>query len=326
MAITAGNDILASDFINESERNATKTNDVGRVPKLESDGYLQPSFIRDVSARVTLAGNYTTPASGSYFLLPFDTEDYDTHAMHTTGTGNVYNETTVDSEWYIDDTSADGYDQQKMSQVVVGSTARVVTSFTFEGRYIGGTTSNDQVYFEIRSGSETGTLLATSTTATITSSGFASYTVYFPPTLLSASTTYYLIARHVGDRVALRARASGGATSKGYNGSVWSSIAEAVSGQLGYVAGGVFTVPTGQAGKYLVIFNVASNYDVDTLLRIHKNNTVVAGGGINDRTNHISTILSLAVGDVIYGSYQRSATTSGDVLAQGSSFEIIRLR
>lgn len=46
MSIITGNDALASDFINESERNATPANDVGRVPKLESTGQLHPSFLK----------------------------------------------------------------------------------------------------------------------------------------------------------------------------------------------------------------------------------------------------------------------------------------
>lgn len=54
----------ASDFINESERDATPSNDVGRVPKLESDGMLshlflnlQPEIVSGTTLSVTTDGN-----------------------------------------------------------------------------------------------------------------------------------------------------------------------------------------------------------------------------------------------------------------------------
>ncbi len=46
MPITADSTIRADDFIEESERNATKTNDSDRAPKLESDGFLHNDFLR----------------------------------------------------------------------------------------------------------------------------------------------------------------------------------------------------------------------------------------------------------------------------------------
>lgn len=46
MSITTGQNADASDFINESEKNATPANDAGRVPKLESDQKLHPYFVR----------------------------------------------------------------------------------------------------------------------------------------------------------------------------------------------------------------------------------------------------------------------------------------
>jgi hypothetical protein len=47
MSITAGSNALASDFINESQRNATPANDAGRAPKLEADGKVHPFFTRN---------------------------------------------------------------------------------------------------------------------------------------------------------------------------------------------------------------------------------------------------------------------------------------
>jgi len=47
MAITAGQNALASDFITESEKDATPSNDAGRVPQLESDGKLDGYFTKN---------------------------------------------------------------------------------------------------------------------------------------------------------------------------------------------------------------------------------------------------------------------------------------
>lgn len=63
MGIVADQDILASDFINKSERDATKANDDGRVPKLEDDGYLHEEFVKAIQSfkmRETVDGT-TTP-------------------------------------------------------------------------------------------------------------------------------------------------------------------------------------------------------------------------------------------------------------------------
>lgn len=50
--IQPNEDILAEDFINESEADPTPANDEGRVAKLESDGKISPRFLKDVSAEV----------------------------------------------------------------------------------------------------------------------------------------------------------------------------------------------------------------------------------------------------------------------------------
>jgi len=47
MSITAGQDIVTTDFINESERDAIRANDSGRSIKLESDGFLSNYFIKN---------------------------------------------------------------------------------------------------------------------------------------------------------------------------------------------------------------------------------------------------------------------------------------
>ena len=46
MAITAGEDILASDFINKDERDATPANDENKVAKLQDDAQYSPVFTK----------------------------------------------------------------------------------------------------------------------------------------------------------------------------------------------------------------------------------------------------------------------------------------
>lgn len=64
MSITQGQNANASDFINESERNATPANDADRVAKFESDGRIHPFFARigtkELNAGETITGA-TTP-------------------------------------------------------------------------------------------------------------------------------------------------------------------------------------------------------------------------------------------------------------------------
>lgn len=51
--IVQGQNANASDFINKSERDATKTNDAGRVPKLEASGFLSEQFLNKGKASIT---------------------------------------------------------------------------------------------------------------------------------------------------------------------------------------------------------------------------------------------------------------------------------
>ncbi len=46
MPITNGEQIVATDFIDESERDATPANDEGRVPKLEDNGQIANAFLQ----------------------------------------------------------------------------------------------------------------------------------------------------------------------------------------------------------------------------------------------------------------------------------------
>lgn len=54
--IQAGENIVAEDFINASEKDAVPSNDEGRVPKLEDDGRISPAFLNGLNTIEIIAG------------------------------------------------------------------------------------------------------------------------------------------------------------------------------------------------------------------------------------------------------------------------------
>jgi len=64
MPIITGQNGVASDFINESQKNATPSNDEGRVPKLEANAKLNNAFIEDNASDIVVGEDIdgsTTP-------------------------------------------------------------------------------------------------------------------------------------------------------------------------------------------------------------------------------------------------------------------------
>ncbi|TFH72385.1 hypothetical protein E3V39_12455 [Gammaproteobacteria bacterium LSUCC0112] len=71
MGIVVGQPIVASDFIDESEKDPTPANDEGRVPKLESTGKLSKEFLpptADIQI-FTASGTWTKPSTGTMALI-----------------------------------------------------------------------------------------------------------------------------------------------------------------------------------------------------------------------------------------------------------------
>lgn len=86
MSITTGQPTAASDFINNSQRNATPANDAGRVPKLESDGKLHANFISMAFAGVRAIQTSGDTTGTTLSLLTFTAEDFDTDGFHDNAT------------------------------------------------------------------------------------------------------------------------------------------------------------------------------------------------------------------------------------------------
>lgn len=102
MAITAGNNALASDFINASTKNSTPANDSGRVAKLESNAKISAVFLAPLLAKQTTQQNSpgttteTTVFSQSIAAGVLGTANgFRYKAYITTSTGGVSATTTV---------------------------------------------------------------------------------------------------------------------------------------------------------------------------------------------------------------------------------------
>lgn len=321
MSIASGSDGLASDFITKSERNGTKSNDSGRVAQLESDGYLDPEFLKDVSARVRAS---TDQGSG---VIPWDTEDFDTASIHgSTGETAIFNDNTTDA----DETSAATTDWFAQ-QFATGAGDYLITKASF---YLQHTLdSSNTVEFVLRS-SLTGADLASSDSGQFTfnpsGTGVTQVDVNFRYKC-SPSTTYYLVIKVItypgsGQLTARRNSAGSGGWRTDDSGASWTAVTGGYKAQVYTNSRMYFKAP--EAGKYLIIFN----YDGDTsdkTIRMYVNNTVVAkqtietadpAGGTVAGGGNLMTLYSLSANDIVF------VSTDSALEADGSTFEIIRLR
>ena len=82
MSITAGQDILASDFVSTS----AGAGDSGKVAKLDSTGKIDTTFHKLHGVRAIQ--NSGTSLSSSHAILAFQTEQFDTNSYHDNVTNN----------------------------------------------------------------------------------------------------------------------------------------------------------------------------------------------------------------------------------------------
>lgn len=318
MAIQADSTILETDFIQKADRNATKSNDAGRVPQLESDGYLDPEFLKDVSARLRLSGDYSYPAdeANNDIGLDWDTEDFDTSSLHGTAEETMYNVTTEDASESISATTT-----WFAQEFATGASQRTISRIVLYGA--GSGDGSDTVVVSIRS-SLTGADLVEGETRSIGAG--ANQTFYFPDYKLDPSTTYYLIVRTTslnGSFNLKKYNSGSGFQSSTNSGSSWTPQAYGMTVSIYTDTRHYFKIP--EAGKYLVAFNFESGGNNDYTIKIKANNTTLAirrveNSGSTATGGSLFVIYSFSANDIVY------ATSTGSTEADGTTFEIFRLR
>lgn len=195
MSINAGDDILASDFINESEQNGTRSSDVGRVPKLESDGYIARSFVHsNHKSSGLLAGETITGASTPQACFILSEQRINRFNV----VSNV--ETSIENDFEVyDDTTNDN----RIGYIFSTGSFDRITGFAFRGR-AQGTISSDSYVCELfavdGSNNPTGAALGSKAFTQSNASWSSSqadqdhwYIQFDSPITVSTSTTYIIV-------------------------------------------------------------------------------------------------------------------------------------
>lgn len=331
MSIIQGQNAEASDFINESERDGTKANDAGRVAKLESDGFLTPAFIRDVSARVKRSADFQLAAAAIDCGIDWNSEDFDTHAAH--------DNTLTDS------TALYNYPYS-------GSDGSITLDATTDWAYGSFTTPNDGAYRVLKtirpalagiSGSShtarmllrtnpTGSNLATSEDKTFSNSAIADGPTFNISAVLAPNTTYYFVLQHVtdgGNSIGVGTQSGvGGAGTSNNSGSSWTTQTYGINAVVTTTTSRHLATPA--TGKYLINVNIRSGSAANKLLKLWANATLIAAknadGSSADAGVSLSTIYQLTAGDFVFPTLQVASSDTDDVDNEGSYFEMIRLR
>lgn len=324
MSITAGQNAVASDFITNAQRNGTKSNDSGRVPKLESDGYLHNDWIKDVSSRLRLGGNHQLGATSVELAIPWDTEDFDTASIHDgTGESTLYTEATEDGT-----SGASATSTWFLQEFTVGAGNKKVTRATVKLGSQDGSTVSAQCH--IRS-SPTGSNLASSQTVSMTNTAAANKTFYFSDYTFSAGT-YYLIIQPIslggGTLIVARDDGDSGAQTSANSGSSWTPQSYSINAGIHADTRQYLKAP--ETGKYLILATINAGMSQTKTVRLKVNNTVIAaitsGDASFDGGIALTSIYSLTANDIVTVTLNQSSSASDDVQASGSSFEIIRIR
>lgn len=202
--IQAGEDILAEDFINESEADPTPANNAGKVVKLESDGKIHADFLPPVEQSYSpVAGHDITGVKAVFVsdasevgLLPAPDKQETTSSAESFPAGDT-------NTWFI---------QQIVIPSGVTSIKAVAINMTKTGN--GGGSDDDDFTLSIRS-SETGSDIQSNTQNVSSGSGQHWRTFTFgTAATVTPGGTYYIVFR----RSSLAGSGYGGFTD-GWNGS-----------------------------------------------------------------------------------------------------------
>jgi len=325
MSITAGQDIVTTDFINESERDATPANDAGRVPKLDADGSLSLDFLRDYSVRVKRTANLQLNALNVDEPIPWTAEDFDTDTMHATTEGTPYNETTNNAEetsnattdWFAQQ-FATGADQYALGNILLYLRHTVDSSNSFEVVLRSSLTGSDLASSGVRAFDPASTAIT-------------AVNLRLSPYKLTPSTTYYIVMKTMtfpasGTFVMRRNSAGSGGWRTDDSGVSWTAVTGGYVMTIGMNASSALIVPA--AGKYLAIANINCGTGAARTIKLWKNNVVilgwVEGAGDNETGVSFSSLVELAESDFVSLTFNIASSSPNDILFEGSSFELIR--
>lgn len=282
----------------------------------------------NISAKVKRATDFQLPTTSLDFGIEWDSEEFDASTIHAnTANANMYNETTDNTD-NAGATTATYFAQE----FTTGAGQENIVSVAFNFRHT--LDSSNTVDVAIRS-SLTGADLYAQTDIGVDGSGTATTqkTVYIPDFVLSASTLYYLVVKVKtlpgAGEFEMRENSAGTGGHKSTNsGSSWASTTNGFVMTIITSPRRYFKIPT--TGKYLVLANIQSGVGVDKTIKIKGNNTtlftwIADSDATVESSANISTLLSLTANDVLYVTVNQASSAADDIVANGSSFEVIRL-
>ena len=165
----------------------------------------------------------------------------------------------------------------------------------------------------------------------MTNTSTTNQTFYFDDYTLSAGT-YYLVIQPIslGGTTLTVSRDDGdsGAQISANSGGSWTAQGYSLNATIYADTRPYFTAA--ETGKYLIQATLNTGVAVAKTIKLRVNNTVVAqivaGDAGGDGGTSISTLYALTQGDIVSVSLAQASSSTDDVQATGSSFEIIRLR
>ncbi len=244
MAITSGQTAQADDFILESEKNATESNDSGKVPQLESDGRLSDKFLRlpVLSKNATAGQAFTGATSPQPAFIGRGSRG---------GTDDIASYNQADTTQILTNFGYGGIGGglKVAKKIVVGASPILVSKILARLSGTGGG-SSVQVSGAIQadaSGLPSGTNLASSSSQGV-SGASADYTFTLSAAVaMAAGSTYWLVletSSPVGTAGEVIGSNSGGASTMAiYDSGSWSvnaNKAMRIKAQVQYTAGYIF--------------------------------------------------------------------------------------